>query len=945
MRAFPLAILAIAAAAVASTPLAASQAPTSSLPPSLAHADPHTLSAGLYLSLALDGHFGGIVHPAAPLAAAGGTNKGVPPLHLDARVGDNIRLGNDPAVLPSVQNNQAEPHLWRSAANPELLVGTFQEGRFAVGGGALDTGTAISSDGGITWRRALLPNVTTASGGTYLRATDPVAAVDLNGNIFISTLVARQSSFNDGGVMVVCRSTDGGATFAAPVTIASGNAVHALDKDWMAVNDYSGTAHANRLVVTYTNIYSTNNIDVFYDLYSSVSDNAGATWSTPILIKAHDSLVNQATQVFFLPDGSLFVAYITNYDNGAFRIECKRSTDGGTTYPSTPTVVVSRVSEWVDPALRSGTFLITAWVARQSGAIYITYAARDTLGNPRVFVTRSTNQGTTWSTPVVASDNPAGDSVVNPAVAATPDGSQVSVAYYDKRTGVPGTIDLYSNTSYDGGVTWQSGVRLTEYASDYTRAPLTSQGYMLGDYQGLVPPYSSDQPGIALTMDTREGNTDPYAIRYTWRTSQDYLAWQVARFNRTELADDSRTGPTADFDGDGICNAAEYFHQTNPRVADRGSLYATSVSSGSFVARYQYRIGPPTFGVGWETSTDGANWTDTVGVDANPPGDVILRNEDQHAELHFVLAGTGPTYFREKFSWSSGTGVLTAAGETLVAHSDARLVNVSTRGQVKTGESQLIVGFVTTGGAKSILVRGVGPTLGPLGVPNPLPDPQLTLVAPNNSTFTPVSNDNWSQGTATAALFSRLGAQPLPDGSLDSAIVQTLDPRPYSALLSDTQGRTGLALVEAYDADATPGAPTGPHLVNLSSRGEVGTGDNLLIGGFVITGTSPKRILLRAVGPTLADQGVTHPLSDPILTLHRLVQGADWTVGSNDDWENSPNATAIADTAQRIGAFALRINSTDAALLLTLDPGIYSATVSGVNNGTGVALVEIYDAD
>lgn len=937
MRASSSAIITLLAAVLVHLPQSIAAVP-SALPASLNGTDPRTLSSGLYLSFALDGRYGGLITRPSALVAASGINKGIPPVTLDARVGDDIRLGEDPAPLPSSQNSQAEPHIWRSAVNSELLVATFQEGRFAADGGALDTGYAVSIDGGVSWRRGLIPGLTATSGGIYARATDPAAAVDLNGQITIVTLASR-NAFADGGTVVVCRSNDNGATFLPPVPVANGTASVMLDKEWIAVNDYVGTPHPNRLVVTYTSINGNT-----YNLYSAYSDSAGATWSTPLLIKPSDSYVNQATQPFFLPDGSLLVAYITRYANGTFRIECKRSTDGGATYPATSTVAVSSVSEWVDPELRNGSFLITLWIARQSGAAFLTYAARDNQGLPRVFVTRSTDNGATWSVPVVASDNPAGISVINPAVAATPDGQQVTVMYYDKRNtpvGGAGVVDVYSNTSYDGGATWQPGLRLTEYSSNYRVAPLTDSGYMLGDYQGLVPPYSADQPAVAITMDTREGNADPYAIRYRLATAADYTGWQIARFSRAEFADPSSTGPLADFDGDGLCNVAEFTHQTNPRVADTGSIYQTVTTANTFTVTYRYRAAWGPAVSRWATSTDAIHWSPT---NVSPTPNDFPTPSDNTGMIQFPLTSSAPVYFREETA-SDQTYADAVPGEVLVAHSDSRLVNVSTRGQVKTGESQLIVGFVISGGAKSILVRGVGPTLAGMGVSNPLPDPQLDLTAIGVSNFTTLHNNDWSQGAATTTLFARLGAQPLPEGSLDSAIVATLDAHPYSALLSDTQGRTGIALIEAYDADATPGAPTGPHLVNLSSRGEVGAGDNVLIGGFVINGNVPKRILLRAVGPTLADQGVVNVLSDPVLTLYHHLQSSNLQIGANDDWKNSPNAAALAATALQVGAFSLRDNSRDAALLVTLPPGIYSTIVSGSGGTTGVALVEIYDAD
>lgn len=939
--------LVVCVAAFAAWPLAAfvSSPPALTLPAAFRDIAPHTLSSGLYLSLAADGHFGGLASRLSARSTASGTDKGLPPAILDARVGDNIRLGTDPAGLPTTQRSQAEPHLWRSAANPEVLVATFQEGRFASGGGALDCGYGVSTDGGISWTRALIPNLTTASGGTYVRATDPVAAIDLEGRVFLATLAARQTSFNDGGVVVVSRSTDRGATFSTPAVVAAGTATTILDKEWLAVNDYAGTPHANRLVVTWTAIDTNTNS---YDLFSAFSDDAGASWSTPLQFKTKDSAIDQATFPVFLPDGSLLVPYITALTNTGFRIECKRSADGGATFPATPTVVVSSVSLWNDSSLRSGTFIINAWVARESGHVFLTYVGRDTAGQPHVYVTRSTDRGASWSAPVVASDNREGvsavsASVVNAAVASSPDGQRVTVTYYDKRhnpAGADDVVDLYTNLSFDGGATWSAGLRLTEYSIHFRSAPLTGDGYMLGDYQAIAPPVSADQPAVAITVDTRDGDPDPGIIRYALDPTVSFDAWRLARFSHAEFARSDVSGAAADPDGDRTPNLLEYVLATDPRIAAYGSPYL--LQAYPLAASVYHVLRGDGVALTWETSSDATTWTpldfSSRLEDMPTPGPIIWRLVGGN----FAFPAAAPRYLREVFT----LGSTRLTGELISLQSDARLVNVSTRGQVKTGESQLIVGFVTAGGAKQILVRGVGPTLGPLGVAQPLPDPQLELQAPGSPLFTRLLNNDWGQSSATSVLFARLGATALLDGSRDAALVASLAARPYSAVLSDTAGRSGLALVEAYDADATPGAPDGPALVNLSSRGEVGTGENILIGGFVITGTRPKRVLLRAVGPTLADHGVVAVLADPVLSLYRSVDGHAQFVASNDDWQLAPSVGALMTAATHTGAFELRTGaSRDAALLLTLEPGVYTAQVASVDGSSGVALVEIYDAD
>src|SRR4051794_7491852 len=191
---------------------------------------------------------------------------------LDRRVGANIRLGDDPANLPSTMRAQAEPHIARSPTNPDFLLGAFQDGRF-TDGGAVDCGYAVSHDGGLTWTRALIPYISTTSGGPYLRATDPVAAIDLNGRAFLNTIGATNSQFTTGAILV-SRSLDGGLTFEPPAVIyQSPNASFFPDKNWMAINNFGGTSTAGRIVVAFA-LFGPNNPNGA-PIVRSYSDDAG----------------------------------------------------------------------------------------------------------------------------------------------------------------------------------------------------------------------------------------------------------------------------------------------------------------------------------------------------------------------------------------------------------------------------------------------------------------------------------------------------------------------------------------------------------------------------------------------------------------------------------------------------------------------------------------------
>lgn len=260
----------------------------------------------------------------------------------------------------------------------------------------------------------------------------------------------------------------------------------------------------------------------------------------------------------------------------------------------------------------------------------------------------------------------------------------------------------------------------------------------------------------------------------------------------------------------------------------------------------------------------------------------------------------------------------------------ARLVNIATRAAVGGAAGTPIPGFVLSGGGtKSIIVRAVGPTLSNFGVSGVLADPRLSIVSGNATIAT---NDNWLVGDGAA--MTAAGAFNLTAGSKDAAAVAALGAGSYSAPIVAADSGSGVALVEIYD-----GAPlSGVSLVNASTRAFVGTGDSVLIPGFVVGGTGTIRLLMRAVGPTLGAFGVSGTLADPTITLFR---GAT-ALATNDNWSTAVNATEVSSAGAAVGAFALPAGSRDAALLATLAPGSYSAVVSGVGNTTGTALVELY---
>ena len=252
--------------------------------------------------------------------------------------------------------------------------------------------------------------------------------------------------------------------------------------------------------------------------------------------------------------------------------------------------------------------------------------------------------------------------------------------------------------------------------------------------------------------------------------------------------------------------------------------------------------------------------------------------------------------------------------------------NISTRLDVQTGAQVGIGGFIVSGsGLTKVVVRGIGPSLEGVGVQGALADPVLELHAPDGTVLT---NDNWrdSQESEIAAA----GLAPAADA--EAALIVDVMPGAYTAVLSGKNGGTGIGLVEVYDLD--PGLA---ELANVSTRGFVGSGENVMIGGVIIgpSDALPANLIVRAIGPSLGNSGVTGSLADPTLELHDL-NGV--LIAANDDWQDDPvQADSIAAAGLAPG------DPRESAIQTTVATGAYTAIVQGSNGTTGVALVEVYN--
>ena len=334
----------------------------------------------------------------------------------------------------------------------------------------------------------------------------------------------------------------------------------------------------------------------------------------------------------------------------------------------------------------------------------------------------------------------------------------------------------------------------------------------------------------------------------------------------------------------------------------------------------------------------------TSGGLLNAAGDILAGALGTEDEGDFSLTTRNlpaGEYFIEVtalFGLETGNYILNTNFEPLAAEIDrsARLVNLSVNTQASGEHGTLIAGFSTTGDDKLLLARAVGPTLSSFGVTDYLIDPTLMWFDAQGATL--AENDDWwfSEDILELITFAEeLGAFELGSFS-EAALLARPQPGQYTLHVDDTENEAGRVLVEVYDADGE--LPVG-RLVNLSTRTQVGAGANVLTAGFVVEGEGTLRVLIRGIGPTLADFGVAGTLEDPRIVLF---DSGSASLGENDDWGSQ--SAEISTVSASVGAFALTDGSADAAMLVELAPGAYTVQLSGKNDGTGEGLIEIYAA-
>lgn len=446
---------------------------------------------------------------------------------------------------------------------------------------------------------------------------------------------------------------------------------------------------------------------------------------------------------------------------------------------------------------------------------------------------------------------------------------------------------------------------------------LPADGVFSGEAQIFTQPVSTSattkQPGAIRSAITASGTRT-----FTGTMANGVISGSISGLNTTFVANlESPSGPSA--------SVAGYYTALSTSTAE-GTTYAiVSPQSRTYVLAITPQL------IASATATVNSDLT----FSATTAQAVTITGSLNSTDTTVTGTLTLPDATTQTFSGAASTTLRTD-----------RVFSLSSRGSIApASEYTLITGFHIAGPSpKAVLLRAAGPALSAFGVSNALVDPRIRLHHADGSII--AENDNWS-GSDISTAASRVGAFSFAEGSKDAALLMTLNPGDYTVHVLDGNG-TGVTLAEIYDASANPQGEY-QRLISISSRGRVAAGEGVLIGGFILSGNTPKKVLVRGAGPTLSNYGVQNVLTDPVLKIYNE-NGV--LIAQNDNWETpvttlagqtSATASEIASTSSAVGAFAFRAGSKDASIIITLAPGAYTAQITSQTGIEGVALIEVYE--
>ncbi len=456
-------------------------------------------------------------------------------------------------------------------------------------------------------------------------------------------------------------------------------------------------------------------------------------------------------------------------------------------------------------------------------------------------------------------------------------------------------ISAYSNNSGSGSI------KIYRFKKSNSLAPLKIS------LASISPETASVKPSDPLSLSVKAAGTGP--ITYAWKSSVPLVNADKETVTFPTLTSGTYTVTVTATNKAGSVTSAPIrivIAESSPVFYTQPTSISSSLGrSATFAAT---AAGSGTINYQWYRGTT------LVGTGAT----LTLKNMTASDAGDYTLVAT------------NSLGTTRSSTVQLSLDGFTRLANISTRAKAGPADNTLIAGFVIGGAtSKSVLIRGIAQGLAPFGLTGLLPEAQLTLFDASGKALKTLVGLEVPNGVVAGT-----GAFPLGTSGSDSAFVATLAAGNYTVQLSDRQARTGVALIEVYEADDNSN-----RISNLSSRAYVGAGASIAIGGISVQGDKPRQFLIRGVGPTLKDFGVSTALLDPVLKLTTAL-GAP--VAENDDWSTSTNKAAIIAATAKL-TFPFTEGSLDAAILITLSAGNYTALIFGKNDTTGVALVEVYE--
>lgn len=652
---------------------------------------------------------------------------------------------------------------------------------------------------------------------------------------------------------------------------------------------------------------------------------SGTTWTQQAYLKASNTDIGDYFGESVAISGDTIVVGSENEDSAATGVNGDQ-TNNSATSSGAAYVFVRNAGIWTQQAyLKASDTASNSYlgypVAISGDTIVAGAGGRNGVGGVYVFV----RNGSSWAQQAIltASNGELNDYFGGSSLGISGDTIVAGASDEDSAaTGVNG--DQSSNSASNAGAAYvfvRNGTTWTQQA--YLKASNTDAGDFFGYSAAIsgntivIGAYGEDSSSAGVNGNQSDNSAMAAGAAYVFvRSGTTWSQEAYLKASNTQAGD--AFGGSVAISGDNIAVGAPFEassatgvngNQFDNSAANAGAAYLFSRSGGIWLTKAYLKASNTNANDFFASSDSLAISNDTVVIGASSEASAATGVNGDQTDNSKVGAGAAYIF--------AGLPV------------NGKLQNISTRAQVLTGDQVEIGGFIISGSdPKKVLVRALGPTLAqpPFNIPGTLADPLLELHAGDSSLL--ATNHNWKdtqQAEIAATGFA-------PPNDLESAIVTTLSPGNYTAIVKGENNGTGVGLVEVYDVDSGSSSV----LSNISTRGVVGTGGNVMIAGLVVGpgGGTDQNVLIRALGPTLSQPpfNLSGTLSDPVLELHDQ-NGA--LLVTNDNWKDTQQS---AITATGLAP----ANDSEAAILATLPPSNYTAIVSGKNNTTGIALVEVY---